>query len=185
MAIAYLLLGSNMGDKVSFLHKAVERLQQLSINPAVVSSIYESEPWGFNSKEWFLNQAVKIETDLDPQTLLDKILEIEKNLGRKRNPRGEWNVGSNAGSNVGSDTGSEGDLGYSSRTIDIDILLYEDLVINTADLKVPHPRMHLRRFVLMPLCEIAPDQIHPVLNQKISGLLEKCEDSAKVHSLHV
>ena len=162
MSIAYLLLGSNQGDKIAILQKAGERLQQLSIAPIVVSSLYESEPWGFEAEEWFLNQAVKIETDLKPHDLLRSILEIERSLGRVRQ-NGDGRI-----------------AGYSSRTIDIDILLYEDIVNDTVDLQLPHPRMHLRRFVLLPLSEIAPGLIHPVLNVSIKKLLEECKDKSKI-----
>jgi len=157
-----LLLGSNQGDKIAILQKAGERLQQLSIAPIVVSSLYESEPWGFEAEEWFLNQAVKIETDLKPHDLLRSILEIERSLGRVRQ-NGDGRI-----------------AGYSSRTIDIDILLYENLVSETVDLQLPHPRMHLRRFVLMPLSEVAPGLIHPVLNVSIKKLLEECKDKSKI-----
>ena len=157
-----MLLGSNQGDKIAILQKAGERLQQLSIAPIVVSSLYESEPWGFEAEEWFLNQAVKIETDLKPHDLLRSILEIERNLGRVRQ-NGDGRI-----------------AGYSSRTIDIDILLYENLVSETVDLQLPHPRMHLRRFVLMPLSEVAPGLIHPALNVSIKKLLEECKDKSKI-----
>jgi len=162
MSVAYLLLGSNQGDKIAILQKAGERLQQLSIAPIVVSSLYESEPWGFEAEEWFLNQAVKIETDLKPHDLLRSILEIERSLGRVRQ-NGDGRI-----------------AGYSSRTIDIDILLYENLVSEAVDLQLPHPRMHLRRFVLMPLSEVAPGLIHPVLNVSIKKLLEECKDKSKI-----
>jgi len=162
MSVAYLLLGSNQGDKIAILQKAGERLQQLSIAPIVVSSLYESEPWGFEAEEWFLNQAVKIETDLKPHDLLRSILEIERSLGRVRQ-NGDGRI-----------------AGYSSRTIDIDILLYENLVSETVGLQLPHPRMHLRRFVLMPLSEVAPGLIHPVLNVSIKKLLEECKDKSKI-----
>ena len=157
-----MLLGSNQGDKIAILQKAGERLQQLSIAPIVVSSLYESEPWGFEAEEWFLNQAVKIETDLKPHDLLRSILEIERSLGRVRQ-NGDGRI-----------------AGYSSRTIDIDILLYENLVSETVDLQLPHPRMHLRRFVLMPLSEVAPGLIHPALNVSIKKLLEECKDKSKI-----
>jgi len=162
MSVAYLLLGSNQGERAAILQKARERLQQLSVAPIGVSSLYESEPWGFEAETWFINQAVKIDTDLKPHDLLMKILEIEKSLGRVR------------------ENGGERIAGYSSRTIDIDILFYEDIVNDTVDLQLPHPRMHLRRFVLLPLSEIAPGLIHPVLNVSIKKLLEECKDKSKI-----
>ena len=158
MAIAYLLLGSNMGDKTSILYKAAEMLQKISINPILLSDLYESEPWGFETDEWFVNQTIKIETDLEPAHLLRNLLEIEKKLGRVRVK------------------GREKTIQYSSRTLDIDILLYDNLIIDTLNLHIPHPKMHLRRFVLMPLCEIAPHAIHSTLKKTIDNLLDECED---------
>ncbi|MFA6333946.1 MAG: 2-amino-4-hydroxy-6-hydroxymethyldihydropteridine diphosphokinase [Bacteroidales bacterium] len=167
MSVVHLLLGSNQGDKVTILRMATEKLQKLSEKPVLVSSLYESEPWGFEAKEWFVNQAVKIDTSLKPRDLLDSVLNIEKSLGRVRSEM------------------SEGSLGYSSRTIDIDILLYENLITNTVDLKIPHPKMYLRRFVLMPLSEIDPGLIHPVFNKSVKRLLEECKDKSKVRIISI
>jgi 2-amino-4-hydroxy-6-hydroxymethyldihydropteridine diphosphokinase len=121
------------------------------------SSVYETEPWGFTAKGEFLNLVVKIQTELDPKNLLDKILNIEKLLGRVRKKKR-----------------------YSSRVIDIDILLYDDIIFHEPDLKIPHPLMHERKFVLVPICEIAPDLIHPVLKKSFRSLLEICEDTGVV-----
>jgi len=158
MSQAYLLLGSNQGDKVKILQLATDRLQLLSKTPPVKSSLYESE--------WFLNMAVRLETDREPQDLLKMLLEIERELGRVRDDK------------VGC-TGDD-ERQYSSRTIDIDILLFDNEVINEEDLIVPHPRMQFRKFVLFPLCEIAPKLIHPVLNKSIEKLLEECDDQSNV-----
>lgn len=166
MSQVYLLLGSNQGDKVKILQLAIDRLCLLSIKKIVKSSLYESEPWGFEADEWFLNMAVRLETDLDPRDLLKILLKIETELGRVRDDK------------VGR-TGDD-ERQYSSRTIDIDILLFEDKVINEEDLIVPHPRMQHRRFVLLPLCEIAPKIIHPVLNKSMEKLLEECDDKSNV-----
>ncbi len=166
MPQAYLLLGSNQGDKVKILQLATDRLRLLSKKRPVKSSLYESEPWGFEAEEWFLNMAVKLETDLDPHNLLKTLLEIENELGRVRNEEGGLAM--------------KEKRHYTSRTIDIDILLFDNEVINEEDLIVPHPRMHFRRFVLMPLCEIAPNLIHPVLNKSIEKLLDECDDRARV-----
>ena len=121
------------------------------------SSVYETEPWGFQSNEEFLNQVVKVKTDLNPSGLLGRILMIESLLGRVR-----------------------GERRYESRLIDIDILLYEDIIVDEESLKIPHPLMHQRRFVLIPLCELAPDMIHPVLGKSLTVLLEICEDKGVV-----
>ncbi|MFA5848623.1 MAG: 2-amino-4-hydroxy-6-hydroxymethyldihydropteridine diphosphokinase [Bacteroidales bacterium] len=166
MSQAYLLLGSNQGDKVKILQMAIEKLRLLSKKQLVKSPLYESEPWGFEADEWFLNMAVKLETDINPRDLLKMLLEIERELGRVR------------GDNVrrtGDDKRS-----YSSRTIDIDILFFDNEVINEEDLIIPHPRMQHRKFVLLPLFEIAPKLIHPVLNKDIEKLLEECDDKSKV-----
>lgn len=156
-----MLLGSNEGDRAEVLKIARRRLQNLSSRQIVVSSLYETEPWGFESDVWFLNQAIKIETELDPHVLLVKLLKIEKSLGRVREEKNEKDQKESC---------------YSSRTIDIDILLYDNVVTNTAELQLPHPRMHLRRFALMPLSEINPGMIHPLLRKSIKELLEECPD---------
>lgn len=155
----YLLLGSNRGNKALLLEKAVERLNSISLKPVISSSLFESEPWGFNAKEWFLNMAVLIETDLSPEVLLSQILNIEKELGRVRGVLKE---------------------GYESREIDIDILLYDNLVLDSEILSIPHPRMHLRKFVLEPLMEIAPNIVHPLFDKTIKELYKICPDKSIV-----
>lgn len=159
MSVVYLLLGSNEGDKVTILQKAVKSLELLSDKPLTISSLYESEPWGFNTNEWFINQAVKMETSFEPHELLKSILDIEKNLGRVRSAV------------------DRSVMGYCSRTIDIDIIFYDNLIINKPELTIPHPKMHLRKFVLMPLSEIAPKIIHPLLNKSIETIIEECNDN--------
>lgn len=155
----YLLLGSNRGNKALLLEKAVERLNSISLKPVISSSLFESEPWGFNAKEWFLNKAVLIETDYSPEVLLSQILNIEKELGRVRGVLKE---------------------GYESREIDIDILLYDNLVLDNEILSIPHPRMHLRKFVLEPLMEIAPKIVHPFFGKTIKELYKICPDKSIV-----
>lgn len=162
MKEAYLLLGSNQGDRKSILKAAGDRLQELSVIRLVKSSLYETEPWGFKADNWFLNQAVKIVTDLDPLELLSKTLEIEKSLGRLRENQESQNSG------------------YSSRTIDIDILLYEGVTCDTEKLQLPHPRLHLRKFALLPLCEISPELIHPGLKMNMEELLKQCDDNSEI-----
>jgi 2-amino-4-hydroxy-6-hydroxymethyldihydropteridine diphosphokinase len=121
------------------------------------SLVYETEPWGFKSETEFLNQVVLVETNLSPSGLLGRVLMIESQLGRLRDEKQ-----------------------YTSRKIDIDILLYNNSIIKDVSLVIPHPLMHERRFVLTPLCEIAPDLIHPALKKSIKYLLKKCPDKCKV-----
>jgi 2-amino-4-hydroxy-6-hydroxymethyldihydropteridine diphosphokinase len=158
MKIVFLGIGTNMGTRESNLDHALEKIEEY-VGPVIKSSaIYETEPWGFRAKGEFLNLVVKAETELNPHELLDKIQNIETLLGRIRKKKR-----------------------YSSRIIDIDILLYDDLIIHEPDLKIPHPLMHERKFVLVPLSEIAPDLIHPVLKKSFSSLLEICEDTGVVN----
>ena len=139
MKIVFLGIGTNLGNRESNLEEAVARIREY-IGPVLdSSSIYETEPWGFHAKDEFLNKVVKVNTELTPSGLLGRILMIESLLGRVR-----------------------GQVRYSSRLIDIDILLYEDLIVEEESLKIPHPLLQQRKFVLVPLCEIASEIIHPV-----------------------
>lgn len=155
--ITYLLLGGNEGAVSQAFLSALVLIEQKVGSVKAQSSIYSSPAWGFESENDFLNQIVKVETDFSPEILLEKILQIESVLGRKRN-------------------GS----GYSSRPIDIDILFYNDLVINSENLTIPHPRLHLRNFTLYPLCDIAPDYMHPVFLLSVCQLKENCPDNSVV-----
>ena len=116
------------------------------------SKAYTTEPWGFEAEEWFLNELLVVETEMEPDELMDALLEIEKSLGRVRLPEQQ---------------------GYTSRTVDLDILYYGDQVIQTEKVTIPHPRLHLREFALLPLCEIIPDFLHPVFNVSQTQLLER------------
>lgn len=158
MAKAYLLTGSNLGDRIMLLEEARERLSVLAGDIGKLSSFYESPPWGYKSKSVFMNQALEINTMLSPQELLDTCLKIEEGLGRSRGYTRE----------------------YADRPIDIDILFYDDLIIHEPRLSIPHPRLEQRRFVLVPLAEIAPDIVHPVHLTTVSELLESCTDPAEV-----
>lgn len=157
---SYLLLGSNIGDSRLYLEQAVALISSKIGETVQASSLYTSEPWGFSSEQWFVNQVIEIETHLTPEELLQNLLLIEKKLGRERN-----------------------NAQYASRTIDIDILFYENKIIQTELLIIPHPRLHLRKFVLLPLAEIAPDFVHPVLKKNIKTLLDECPDKLKVNKV--
>jgi 2-amino-4-hydroxy-6-hydroxymethyldihydropteridine diphosphokinase len=155
---AVLLLGSNIEPRVSFLKNAFSLISEKAGKPLLVSKIYESEPWGFKNNISFLNQVIVINTYVKPQTLLNICLSIEQLLGRKR-------------------TSSKG---YTSRTIDIDILYYGSKIIKTNNLTIPHPLLQERKFTLMPLTEIIPEFIHPIFNTSQKKLLELCNDNSSV-----
>lgn len=160
--ICYILFGSNMGDKNAIFECACQLINNRCGRILTVSSPYESEPWGFEAEEWFLNRLIVLETDLAPDALMTQLLDIEAGLGRVR---------------------LEGGTGYSSRTVDLDIIYYGDLVLHTAKVISPHPRLQSRRFVLEPLCEVCPDFVHPVFHLSNKDLLERCEDKLEVRKL--
>ncbi len=143
--IAYLSLGSNLGNRTSQLQTAIHRLSALG-KVIAVSSFYETEPVEVTTQPWFLNCAVMLDTEKMPRQLLKGVLEIEQEMGRRR-------------------TRNKG-----PRTIDIDVLLFGNSVIDTRGLTIPHPGLHERRFVLEPMVEIAPEVRHPVLNSTIREL---------------
>jgi 2-amino-4-hydroxy-6-hydroxymethyldihydropteridine diphosphokinase len=146
----YFSLGTNLGNRQQNLLAAVSHISQRIGNTVSLSAFYATTPWGFTSPNEFLNAALCTETSLSPPDILRLTQEIERDMGR---------------------TAKSVDGAYTDRLIDIDILLCDDLVIHTPTLTIPHPLMHLRRFVLEPLCEIAPDVIHPVLHAGIAELL--------------
>ena len=155
---AYLSLGSNTGDRATNLHEAITRLSQVG-KVVAVSSFYETEPVEFTSQPWFLNCAVGIDTDKTPNELLQAALAIEQAMGRKR-------------------TQEKG-----PRNIDIDILLFEDEVVDEKGLKVPHPGLTSRRFVLEPLAEIAAEARHPALKKTVLELLAALSAGQAVRKL--
>ena len=153
----YILLGGNLGDKQKVFSEARALLREQVGIITAMSAVYETEPWGFESSDYFWNQVIEIVTGLSAAEVLLQTQQIELQLGRIRK-----------------------DGQYNSRIIDIDILFYGDQVIKSDDLIVPHPRIQERKFVLVPLHEIAPDLMHPVFHKTISQLLEECPDPLKV-----
>jgi len=147
--VAYLSLGSNVGDRDKHLRDAIARLETAG-RIAAVSSFYETEPVEFTGQAWFLNCAVALATDKTPKELLAALLVIEQEMGRRRSHHSR----------------------KGPRTIDLDILLFGDSVVESPELTIPHPAMHQRRFVLEPLAEIAPEVKHPVFKQTVRELLQ-------------
>jgi 2-amino-4-hydroxy-6-hydroxymethyldihydropteridine diphosphokinase len=145
--LVYLSLGSNVGDREACLRDALSRLSATG-RVVAVSSFYETEPVEFTSQPWFLNCAVALETSQTPQQLMSALLEIEEEMGRRRVQK------------------------KGPRSIDIDILMFDDIVMDSKELTIPHPAMHERRFVIEPLAEIAPNAVHPVFKKTVSGLRE-------------
>ena len=148
----YLSLGTNLGNRQQNIICAIESLSRILGNPLAVAPTIETEPWGFQSTNTFLNTAVAYETSLTPTELLAATQEVERTLGRTTKSIGG---------------------AYSDRPIDIDILLYDDAIITTQELTIPHPLMHKRLFVLQPLAAIAPQTVHPILKKSISQLLKE------------
>lgn len=156
MAEVHLLLGSNLGERLKNLDKAREYLSKFVGTVKGVSQVFITQPWGFECQNVFYNQAILIDTDLFPKELLMKLKNVENFMGRKKTKTTE---------------------GYSSRIIDIDIIFYEDFVIEHApELVIPHPKMAERRFVLEPLSQLAPEKEHPLHKKTSKELLAECED---------
>jgi len=155
-------VGSNLGDRRENCREARRRVSELPKTRVVKeSSLYESEPHG-NAKTWFGNSVLEVETELAPADLLKRLKQIEEEMGRKRVKGKRWG----------------------SRIIDLDILFYDNEIVDKRNLKIPHPRLPERRFVLVPLSELAPQLIHPGLNVSVSELLATTKDRKKIHMMH-
>jgi 2-amino-4-hydroxy-6-hydroxymethyldihydropteridine diphosphokinase len=155
----YLSLGSNLGDRAKNLRDALAALRKAGIDVTRISSMYETEPVDYLAQPWFVNMALEAETELVPAALLEMLRGIETQMGSTKL------------------------IAKGPRLIDMDILLYGDEVIDIPGLQVPHPRMHLRRFVLEPLAEIAPNVRHPVLGLSVSEMLARTPDKSVVRKL--
>lgn len=154
----YIGIGSNLGDRRANHREVIQRLGELPETRLMrASSLYESEPHG-DAKTWFVNSVIEVQTELSPSDLLKRLKTIETTMGRKRVKGKRWG----------------------SRVIDLDILLYDQEIVQTRTLKIPHPEMHKRRFVLLPLCELAPHLSHASLGSTISQILANVDDPKKV-----
>lgn len=159
MAIVYLSLGSNFGDRIGYVQQATSLLGAVDgISIIRTSAFYETEPWNMDSENWFVNAVVEVKTSLLPQTLLLECQRIEQQLGRKR-PQGTK---------------------YTDRTIDIDILFYNKDIVNDENLTIPHKFVHLRAFTLVPLLELIPNFEHPVLHKTVTELHSDLENPEMV-----
>jgi 2-amino-4-hydroxy-6-hydroxymethyldihydropteridine diphosphokinase len=163
MSNIYLSIGGNQGARLTTLANCRKLINEKLGNIIKESSIFMSEAWGFTDPKAFLNQVINIETTQTPEILLLEIHKIEKELGRIRY--------------------KDSSVTYHARTIDIDILLYDQRIINKKDLIVPHPHMENRNFVMIPLAEIAPETVHPVLNKTFKTLQSLCPDKSRIRKL--
>jgi 2-amino-4-hydroxy-6-hydroxymethyldihydropteridine diphosphokinase len=154
---AFLLTGGNMGNRAENLKRSCTLIEHYCGSVVKKSALYETAAWGKTDQPDYLNQVLLLDTELPPEELLRNILTIEKEMGRMRTEK------------------------YGPRNIDIDILLYNDLVINEPELKIPHPQMENRRFALVPLNEIASELVHPLFHKTILELLIECPDPLAVH----
>ncbi len=157
MHLVYIGFGSNIGDRLEHIQDAIHALAETEgITLQKISSVYQTDPVGYETQAQFLNGVAAIQTHLPPLSLLRTLKDIEASVGRQHRIR------------------------WGPREIDLDILIYGDLCLQTEKLVIPHPEMHLRRFVLAPLAEIAPDFVHPVLKETVQILLERLEDDKSV-----
>ena len=159
MNLAYLLIGGNLGNRSANLQNALHQIEKNCGKILDLSAIYETAAWGLSNQPSFYNQAVSIQTNLEPKALMEQLLAIETNMGRIRS------------------------IKLGPRLIDLDILLIDQLILNTETLILPHPLMEHRRFALLPLAEIAPNLMHPILQKTIQELLMHCSDQLDVQKL--
>ena len=153
---AFIILGSNLGNKMAYLKQAIELMNLQNISLIQQSSIYKTAAWGNTEQDDFYNQVIEVVTELSAEILLQTLLEIETKMGRTRNQKWE------------------------ARIIDLDILYFNNEIIDTENLKVPHPYLHVRKFTLIPLTEIAANYIHPILKETNAKLLANCIDESFV-----
>ncbi len=155
--LTYIGIGSNLGNKLENYRRAIESLGSDPRNRLVrCSPLYHTEPVGKTGQDWFVNGVISMETSMDPGELLEFLLSIERKMGRVREEK------------------------WGPRTIDLDILFCGDQILNEADLQIPHPRLHERRFVLIPLQDVAPDLVHPVLGKAVSRILAELDTRERV-----
>lgn len=161
MARAYIGIGSNIGDRIGYVQQAHKLLNDTKgIAVVTSSSLYETEPYGYKNQSWFVNAVLEIETELEPLELLRECQRIEKQLGRVRHPEApQWGP----------------------RTIDLDILFYNDLIVSSDELQIPHSRVHQRAYALVPLLELAPDLIHPVIKETLIEIHSNLPDPEEVY----
>lgn len=151
---AYISVGSNLGDKLENCRRGIRQLERDEVRLKAESRIYQTEPVDYLDQDWFINIVVKIETLLDPSRLLRRLQSIQRKAGRLQDS-----------------------IRFGPRVLDLDIIFYDEVVIHSAQLVIPHPRMHKRRFVLQPLCDIDPAIMHPVLKTDVRTLLNRLDDN--------
>ena len=160
MGLAIVSLGSNIGDWSTIFRNTFDQLESIG-KVDKKSSVYMTEPWGVKDQPWFKNQVIGLNTQLAPHSLMKVLLEIEALNGRNRSNETRWG----------------------KRTLDLDILFFEDEIIQSTELIIPHPRMHLRNFILSPVTEIYPQLIHPIFKKTMLELKTVCEDLTKIEKI--
>lgn len=161
MSIVLLSLGSNLGDRVKNIYDGIQKVADKVGKVISYSPLYESKPWGVVSPNDYINACILVETQTSPEEVMTILHDIEKEMGRVRSTK------------------------YNDRTLDIDLLLFDQLIIDTEELKIPHPRMHERLFVLVPANQIVPMFIHPLFQKSIQELLLECTDESNVYEYKV